>query len=199
MQHFHVLYPDPEVAPILDKMRIIAKGEISWPAHVTVAGPFKNTNIPRNKSIKIKAKIEGIETKCNGENYIVWIRLGGDFRRIWKKRDYPDGVPHITIYEGRNKEWSKKVLRALEAINEIIGKTIYLDRFDILAKKDQNKVYFLARSLLRANDTDQSRLAEFILDYVNQIASQPLNERERALKELAQEFVSVLKKSEREK
>ncbi len=190
---FRILLPADGVREILDKMRLIANGKLSLPAHVTVAGPFcRKVKI---KMRTVEAFLDGVGMERYGDEYIVWLKLRGDFRKIWKKRDFPNGVPHITIYKGEDRSWAERVAHALQPLQGVRARMSFpkAEVIDVEKKHDleRNTAGILGSAEIR--DAFGS-----VWEYVQTVGSQDAEDREKQLRRLAKELVGVLRKGDKE-
>lgn len=119
-RYFLFMYPfEQDVRSLLSLAVFALNPDEKWPAHVTVAGPF--TNRPR-----AVARFEGkVPAFCVGlGNFFpqgldtVYLNIGvRNLWKIWRKPDFVgDPVPHLSLYNGRNRDFAQRVFSALNDI-----------------------------------------------------------------------------------
>ncbi len=118
---------EPEICSVLWELRdIFAKEKKPRSSiHVTVRGPNKDPfkkDVIDNLFRKIANDtmlIHSVDRFDNDEQQVVFLKVHSpNLHRIWRKPDYPKeeyGVnPHITLYEGRDKEYAECVYEFLK-------------------------------------------------------------------------------------
>lgn len=118
---FYVLYvPDPVLRTLLDSIRLICNPQEKLKSHVTVRGPYSR----RLGSLKeINQQIRGQSVQVLGTGSFesarqntVFLHCRADFLvRVWKKPDYPDYNPHLTLYDGTSRHFADALKRILAA------------------------------------------------------------------------------------
>jgi hypothetical protein len=118
MYFIAVRFSDEKIARLFDLARIILQPDFARPSHITLRGPYRNKS---NISPAIIGKDVGKITIRRPGNFFSenqnTVFLGIDIFGIadfWFKPDYPDGTPHLTIYDGKNREFAWAVLSALK-------------------------------------------------------------------------------------
>ena len=144
-QYFYgIKCEDDWVQSIFDLLVILAQQETRGitPSHITLQGPFEkekkdNLSLLTHQKIRI-SNIEIFDTPYGGAVvFILAIKSIGDF---WKKKQYPKGKPHLTIFQGE-----------IDLCEKL---------FDSLEKIDIRGYEFLATPLQRINVKKQS-ITEF--------------------------------------
>jgi hypothetical protein len=117
---------DPEVVALLSSLRTILSDKIiNTSIHITLRGPYRSDAIwnffDRISTDQITDPIffHGFGKFENGEQSIVYLKAHSEiFERFSYKPDFPKRVfgsnPHVTIYEGKNKQKSDAVLQFLK-------------------------------------------------------------------------------------
>ncbi|WP_298435968.1 hypothetical protein [uncultured Jannaschia sp.] len=115
-------FSDLRVARMLDVMRIICEPDAARPSHVTLRGPY---DAKKNVSNSLLEKdvgqmiVRGPRTFFSDayaprEQNTVYLGIEisgiGDY---WHKPQYPDGTPHLTIYDGKSRKFAWIVLTTL--------------------------------------------------------------------------------------
>lgn len=129
MGPFFVLYlPDPEWQCRLDVIRLLCDPEVQGAAHLTVRGPYTSRpkeNREWRKVRQIRVSVVGVDVFLGPNQSTVFLACESpDLRVLWWKKDYADGRPHITLYDGRSRDFALKVVDTLKR---------YEWRFDFLA------------------------------------------------------------------
>lgn len=118
----YVLYIEQQpFADCLNAMRMLAEKAPRDATHVTVCGPFTE-ELPRDQIEDINRRIRGQSIIVNGVNTFwsahqntVYLEVEGDFLyKVGRRTDFPDYIPHITIYNNDKRKWACKVLCALK-------------------------------------------------------------------------------------
>src|SRR6185369_6848935 len=120
MARFFVLYPPRRrEQALLDVMRLLCAPHVQSHAHITVRGPYAAKPLDSRdwrKVTNIRVTVAGVGTFFEGKQNTVFLRCESpDLPSIWWKRDYKDGLPHITIYDGPSRQFAESVVRILEA------------------------------------------------------------------------------------
>jgi hypothetical protein len=115
MRHFYGIYLKHEaVATVLDLIRFVGEPDAIRLSHVTLRGPYKS-NISKRMLCKINndPTLEWMVTLVGPRTFfsdrqstvVVEVDLGSLSRLVYKP-DYPDSLPHITLYDGRNRQFA---------------------------------------------------------------------------------------------
>ncbi|WP_114939633.1 N-6 DNA methylase [Mucilaginibacter endophyticus] len=108
---------DRNLQTIIDGIRILANPDEKHFAHITVRGPYEQkireeslTNINdiiRNKNVGVDGVANFFEY---GQNTIYLKCNSPILKDIWFKKDYKESFnPHLTIYDGRSKNFAQKL------------------------------------------------------------------------------------------
>ena len=123
MKYFYVLnIKDKNLSALLDGIRLIANPYIKHPAHITVRGPYDKKydvkNINSNFSGS-KIEINGVDDfHSYGQNTIFLKCSSEKLRKATFKKDYPNSFnPHITLYDGSDREFSEQIKKVLNKYN----------------------------------------------------------------------------------
>lgn len=118
MYFIAVRFSDEKIARLFDLVRIILQPDFARPSHITLRGPYRSKS---NISPAIIGKDVGKITVRRPGTFFSetqnTVYLGIDIMGIadfWHKPDYPDGTPHLTIYDGKSREFAWAVLGALK-------------------------------------------------------------------------------------
>jgi hypothetical protein len=130
---------EPEIDQILNFIRYIANTSEKRKAHVTVIGPVSETsNIELKNSIIEDQKILVTEPGCffNGKQNTVYLKCAAaSIRSVWKK-NFPDYTPHISIYDGKSRQFAEQLLNLFKKLD--ITFTFHATSlFEILLHKHQ--------------------------------------------------------------
>ncbi len=114
---FYVLYfDDSRLQACLDAMRFIANPMAKSRAHITVRGPYSQSYEMRRQQEKIRGTevlADGIGAFLTKDQNTVYIRCHATtLQEVWRKRDFGFN-PHITVYDGRSREFAKTLLNKL--------------------------------------------------------------------------------------
>lgn len=113
-----------------------------WPAHVTIAGPFSRTSdIPRSLRFVEQLSILGRGRFENGSRQTIYLRVGSrDIASHIEKPDYPNAIPHLTLYTGDDKELADLLYNELGKIR-LFG-VFYSTHFQVVESGQQYNLDF---------------------------------------------------------
>lgn len=147
MSYFFGVYPaEKRISRLFDLARLIAQPDFARKAHITLRGPYETKPSPRSKWLRqelSQATLKRPSTFFNDWQNTVY--LGVFFLELndvsWKK-DFEDGVPHMTIYDGTDRTFAWQILQVLKKFPWQIQ--IDLTPVQILErKKDISDSFFL--------------------------------------------------------
>jgi len=99
-------------------MRLVCDPSTTTQAHLTVRGPYVGERISRGDWLKVRdihVAVRGAGVYFTAHQSTVFLRCESpDLKRVWWKRDYKDYEPHITIYDGRSREFATRAAEILE-------------------------------------------------------------------------------------
>lgn len=114
-------FSDSRIQELFDVARLIVEGDYSRRAHITLRGPYKSkSDISRGiferdpGKIILKRPGHFFEGSQNTVHMIVEMI---DIADLWYKPDYPDGTPHLTIYDGSDRRFAWAVFSTLRRRN----------------------------------------------------------------------------------
>jgi hypothetical protein len=118
---YSVTVTDANIQGILDAIKFIANPNSKSPAHITVKGPMRNklskSDFKRYDASIADGKIHVLQVGAfkNSDRFTVYIEVEktDTIQKLWYKPDFPDGTPHITIYDGPKTSFSTWLLAEL--------------------------------------------------------------------------------------
>jgi len=118
MARYFVIYiPDRHWQASLDVMRLLCDPFIHSPAHLTVRGPYDEKpelDSAWYRARNIHVSVVGVQRFYGPHQNTVSLKCElPDLKAIWWKKDYKNGTPHITIYDGDSRNFAEKVDRIL--------------------------------------------------------------------------------------
>ena len=124
---FYVIYvKDESIRTLIDGIRFLADPKQKYQAHLTVRGPYKGKRAPKkfegdwNTSIRNHdIHINGLGTFFNDSQNTVYLNCDGGepLKSVWKKKDYKDYNPHITLYNGKDRKYAEQLKEVLNNFN----------------------------------------------------------------------------------
>jgi hypothetical protein len=137
-RYFFGLYvSDDWCASRLDLIRYICDPQIDDRSHVTLRGPYKRNRLDGRK---IWARSRFRYVVCDrigafsgpGQQTVYFRVLLPRSEDLMWKPDYPDGVAHLTLYDGDNRQFANAVRTVLDSIFDIgfkvrVGEIALLD------------------------------------------------------------------------
>lgn len=120
---FYVLYPNNhKIKQYINAIKILSDYNQRTEAHITVRGPYRK-KLSISSIDKFSNIISGERLQVTAvQNFFafgqstVYFECGANdnLRRIWKKITYNDFKPHITIYDGNNRDFAIKLFNTLQ-------------------------------------------------------------------------------------
>lgn len=119
---FYVLYPsNKNLRNLLNTLKVFADENQRTEAHITVRGPYvkklskndvkKFSDIISNEVISI-SKVDNFF--ASNQNTVFFnCEENENLKAIWKKITYNDFKPHVTIYDGNDREFAIKLFKIL--------------------------------------------------------------------------------------
>lgn len=125
---FVINIKDKLLGTMLDGIRLFADSDQKHNAHITIRGPYETKrNSLKDYSIKTwNDKISGEQVKVSGvssffnenQNTVFFECKDSHFLKdIWRKVSFKDFKPHITIYDGNNREYASRLLSLISSYN----------------------------------------------------------------------------------
>jgi len=119
---FYVLYPSNQyLRNLLNALKVIADENQRTEAHITVRGPYvkklakkevdKFSEIIKNEVLSI-SKVDNFFA-FNQNTVFFSCDDNENLKAIWKKITYNEFKPHITIYDGNDREFAIKLYKKL--------------------------------------------------------------------------------------
>lgn len=118
MYFLAVRFSDEKIARLFDLARLILQPDFARSSHITLRGPYANKDSARTFSGRDVGQISVLRpsTFFSDVQHTVYLGIGivgvADF---WFKPNYPEGIPHLTIYDGKDRMLAWAALRSLKA------------------------------------------------------------------------------------
>jgi hypothetical protein len=118
---YSVSLTDESIQSVLDAIKLVANPRSKSPAHITVKGPLRN-KIRKAQFEKYEMYLEGSQLHTlkvgsfdNAGYLTLFLEIEkNDFiEKLWFKPDYPNGIPHLTIYDGPKDSFATWLLSEL--------------------------------------------------------------------------------------
>jgi 2'-5' RNA ligase len=149
---FFVIYLHNEaIKSILDGMRIVADPSQKNFSHITVKGPYRSSQKKRllhdNKLIEGKEiKVLGAGNFFSDKQNTVFLECEDkeELYSIWKtkeNKDYKEFHPHITIYDGKNRDFAEDLFKTIDSYN--INFSFIVDKLDIYSSAHKENLFNL--------------------------------------------------------
>jgi len=120
---FYVIYPSNDNVRIyINAIRVIAEENQRTQVHITVRGPYKK-RLSELKEKEYSSLIQGEKLIVNGIGNFFELNQNTIFfeceenlklKKIWKKTSYMEYKPHITIYDGKDRDFAHDLYNVLE-------------------------------------------------------------------------------------
>ncbi len=113
-----------------------------WPAHVTIAGPYrKKIDVPRALSFVQQVHLLGRGRFDSEDRHTVYLHVGSrDMSAHMEKPDYPDAVPHLSLYSGPDKEISDLLFEGLREVKPF--GVFHSENLEVVESKQQYSFNF---------------------------------------------------------
>jgi hypothetical protein len=128
---------DPKVDRLLDLARLILEPDYARKTHITLRGPYSRK--PKRNVKWLTTEIGPVTfTKpgCffNERQNTVYLRAEiSGIAEIWSKPDYPEGVPHLSLYDGEDRTFAWALFSLLKEFSWQIQ--LALTNISIIEKK----------------------------------------------------------------
>ena len=158
---FYVLYPaNPDLRNLLNAMKLFADENQRTEAHLTVRGPYlkklstkdveRFSNIIRGEVIQLSAVDNFFSSNQNTVFYSC--ERSDHLKAIWKKITYSEFNPHITIYDGDDRQFAHELYNTLQ--NGFIPLKCKVSHLSWLEPKSNDKLkLFYLKSISEYNET----------------------------------------------
>jgi len=122
-KNFYVLYPkNKKIKDTLNAIKILSDDSQRTAAHITVRGPYSRrltkSQIDSYSKYIINTSLHFSEVANffdYGQNTVFFKCDDNEkLRKIWNKTGYKDFKPHITLYDGEDKVFAKKLFEMLQ-------------------------------------------------------------------------------------
>jgi hypothetical protein len=120
---FYVVYPSNQyLRDVLNILKAFADNNQRSEAHITIRGPYNKKKLSNNDIDRWSNMINGEEIRIiNTDNFFaydqntVFYNCGENLmlKKVWKKFTYNEFRPHITIYNGNDRQYSYKIFELL--------------------------------------------------------------------------------------
>ena len=118
---YAVTIATPSVQSAIDLMRVVAKPDTRRRAHLTLRGPYAEP-LPAAVQTEVAATVADAPISVGGAGSFfgpsqstIFVRCDGDvLRSVWDKPGL-GYTPHLTVYDGEDREFASRLLSALEA------------------------------------------------------------------------------------
>jgi hypothetical protein len=121
-KHFYGVYIEDQVlSGGLDLIRYIMEPNAIRFSHITVRGPYERrlSKARLDDGLNSQVKDRSVFFKqphCFFDGKQSTVCILADLRqtkKLWHKPDYPHGLPHLTLYDGKNRTWAKALFQTL--------------------------------------------------------------------------------------
>ncbi|CAC9457807.1 hypothetical protein BSPLISOX_2556 [uncultured Gammaproteobacteria bacterium] len=151
---FYVLYPkDKKIVDTLNAIKILSDDSQRTAAHITVRGPYSK----KLTKSKVDAYSEDIANTslhfsevanffdCGQNTVFFKCDDNEKLRKIWNKKGYKDFKPHITLYNGTDEVFAKKLFERLQ--QNFKSFDFKVDRLSFLESKSSDDMDFYRQRL----------------------------------------------------
>ncbi|MEM7472685.1 MAG: hypothetical protein AAF340_15150 [Pseudomonadota bacterium] len=119
MFFFGFYFDDPKVDRLFDLARVVLEPQFARKSHVTLRGPYKKKPdsssrwLSENVGTVVISKPRNFFSENQNTVFLRTEIMGiGDY---WYKPDYPEGVPHLSLYDGKDRKFAWQILEVLRA------------------------------------------------------------------------------------
>lgn len=112
---------DPDIEDLLNLAIYVANPQETWPAHITVAGPYRHRKDTPRRASRVSfadtVHVLGVDRFNNADQCTVYLRtFSQNMSSVWHKPDYPDFNPHLTIYSGSDWKFADCLHHSLASL-----------------------------------------------------------------------------------
>jgi hypothetical protein len=174
MRFFQVINIDNKNAQtFIDGIRLIADPSIKHKAHVTIKGPFYNESEIKTERIRYEnqvIKIVGVDNFFTFNQNTVFLRclLKERLKNMMFKPDYGNENPHITLYNGNNKDFAYKLFELLKKTP--IKFQVIVNALQTIQSEEKNELF---------DDIFYNHLSYYLGEEINYQLIVNLNDNER--------------------
>ncbi len=120
---FYVLYPqDKIINNILNAIKVLSDDSQRTGAHITVRGPYSKklaqstVDICSHNITDTSLHFSKVGNFFDYGQNTVFFKCDDNenLRKIWKKKEYEDFKPHVTLYDGTDKKFAKRLFDKLQ-------------------------------------------------------------------------------------
>jgi hypothetical protein len=128
---------DAIMRPYLDLAIALLNPRERWPAHVTIAGPFPNRiEVPRSLEFSQEVYLLGRGRFDSDTRHTVFLNVGSkNMAAHVEKPDYPNAIPHLSLYNGRDAEIADLLFEGLGRLNSY--GVFHAKRLEVVESKQQ--------------------------------------------------------------
>lgn len=151
---FYVLYSkDKKIEDTLNAIKILSDDSQRTAAHITVRGPYLR-KLPKTKVATFSENIANTSLHFSGVgNFFdygqntVFFKCDDNekLKNIWKKTGYKDFKPHITLYDGADKVFARKLFEILQ--KSFKSFEFKVDQLSFLESKSSDEMDFYRQRL----------------------------------------------------
>lgn len=144
---FYVVYPADEIIKLLiNAIRVIADERQRSQVHITVRGPYAK-KLSKDKEDKYssiirgeKIHVIGIGSFFSDDQNTVYYKCtrNAKLKKIWMKTSYKDFNPHMTIYDGEDKDYAMKIYKVLR--QNFVNFSFQIEELAWLEPKNRSKL-----------------------------------------------------------
>ena len=113
---YGVALTDKRLSLAFDLIRFLAQPDAHRKTHITVRGPYKK-RLSKTQIEKYEFFDIGIEQPghffFSRQNTVFLSCVVPGIRDAWHKPDFQDGIPHLTVYDGRDREFADDIHKIL--------------------------------------------------------------------------------------
>ena len=120
---YGVTFKDPDTQSYLDLLKILADpmSTTRSPSHITLQGPYEEKKSSLENITCSIAKFVDVEVlnTAKGAAFVFIVEIEG-IHEIWDKPHFPNGKPHITVFEGE-AEFANKLYEVTKSLNRLFN------------------------------------------------------------------------------
>lgn len=113
-----------------------------WPAHVTIAGPFKRKlEVPRSLAFVQEVRLLGRGRFDTDTKHTVFLHVGSrDMAARIDKPDFASAIPHLSLYNGRDREVADLLFSGLGSVSPF--GVFYSEQLKVVESNEQHTFNF---------------------------------------------------------
>lgn len=124
MTSFYGIHIEQPEGLVLDLMRLVLEPKYFRKSHITLRGPYNSS--PKKTMHWLQEDVQGVFLGSAGrfisksQSTVYFSCISDEVKKLSWKRDFPDAVSHITIYDGDDKYFADAIYKIASRIRLLV-------------------------------------------------------------------------------